>query len=139
MTTHGGDHISGTIRGNVSGQVAVGKGITQRQQIGSREELTDAELAELKDLFRLLESRVAAEAPDVQRAPALERVTELEEALTTGEPDLGTVRYVKRWFLKKLPSVAGLITGVLVNPIVGKLVQAGGDVAVFELARVIEE
>lgn len=52
---------------------------------------------------------------------------------------MSTVQYVKRWLLKRLPSVAGLVTGMLVNPIVGKLVQAAGDAAAAELSRVAEE
>ncbi len=139
MTATGGDYISGNITGDVSGQVAVGKNVTQTQHIGPREQLTDAEHAELQELFASLKAQVAAEVPDDRKGPALERVEEFEEALTAGEPDLATAHYVKRWFLKRLPTVAGLITGVLVNPVVGKLVQSAGDVAAAELARVIEE
>ena len=134
-----GDHIGGNITGNVSGQVGVGKNIAQTQQIGAGEQLTDAERAELQQLFAALKAQVAAGVPEEQRGPAVERVGELEEALTAGEPDLSTATYVKRWFLKRLPTVAGLITGVLVNPLVGKLVQSAGDVAAAELTRLVDE
>jgi hypothetical protein len=86
-----------------------------------------------------LRDRIAAQAPPEEQGPALERLDELEEAVTAEEPDLTTVQYVKRWFLRKLPSMAGLVTALLVNPIVGKLVQSAGDAAVAELARVAEE
>ncbi len=139
MTGTGGDYISGNITGNVSGQVAVGTNISQAHHTGPAAPLTEAERVELQDLFAALKAHVAAEAPDQQRTGAVERVEELEEALTAEAPDLGTAHYIKRWFLKNLPTAAGLITGVLVNPIVGKLVQSAGDVAAAELARVIDE
>ena len=139
MSTSGGDYTSANITGNVSGQVAVGKHISQTQHIGAADKVTEAELAELQELFASLQAQVAATAAPEQRAPALERVVELEEALTAAEPDLGTAHYVKKWFLKNLPTVAGLITGVFVNPVVGKLVQSAGDVAAGELARIIDE
>ncbi len=62
----------------------------------------------------------------------LERLDELEEAVTAEEPDLATMAYVKHWFLTKLPSVAGVVTSILVNPIVGKLVQSAGAAAIAE-------
>ncbi len=55
------------------------------------------------------------------------------------EPDLNTMEYVKRWFLKKLPTFAGLVTGVLVNPVVGKMVQSAGDSAMEHLDRLTKE
>ena len=134
-----GDHIGATITGDVSGQVAVGEHIAQTYTSGGGSGLSNEERAQLDDLFVALKARVAAEAPDDQRPSATERVNELADALTGEAPDLNTVQYVKRWFVRKLPHLAGLITSVLVNPIVGKLVQSTGDVALAELARVAEE
>lgn len=139
MSDSSGDHITGNIAGNISGQVAVGKNIAQRQQAGQREALTEAEWAELQQLFADVKAQVPTEVPDDQQAPALERFQEFEDALTAEEPDLTTVDYVKRWFLKRLPGFAGVITGVLVNPLVGKLVQSAGDAFANELARVASE
>lgn len=139
MTESGGDYISGNITGNVSGQVAVGKNIAQTQQIGSRETLTEAERAELQQLFAELKARVASDLPEDQQPSALERVDEFEEALTAEEPDLTTVQYVKRWFIKRVPSFAGVITGVLVHPLVGKQVQSAGNALAEELTKVANE
>jgi hypothetical protein len=139
MSQPTGDYISGNVSGNVSGQVAVGKNIAQTQRVGARADLSDDEQAELARLFADLRARVAAETPPEQRQAAAERAAELEEALTAEEPDLNTVQYVKSWFLKKLPSLVGLVTGVLVNPLVGKLVQCAGDSAVEQLTRVAEQ
>ena len=60
---------------------------------------------------------------------------ELKEAVTAKKPDLTTMDYVKKWFVKKLPQVAGKVIGVLVNPIVGKVVEAGGEIAAAELKK----
>lgn len=139
MSQGQGDHIGATITGDVSGQVAVGKQIAQTYTAGGGGGLSEEERTQLAALFAGLKARVAAEAPDDQRSSATERVDELADALAGEEPDLDTVQYVKRWFVRRLPHLAGLVTSVLVNPIVGKLVQSAGDVAFAELARGAEE
>jgi hypothetical protein len=131
-----GDVIRATISGDVSGQMAVGKGITQTQTIGAaRPEVTEAELAELRQALAALKALVEAEAPPEKKDAALERVGELEEAVTAEEPDLTTMEYVKRWFVKNLPGLAGAVTSVVVHPIVGKLVEVAGDALTAEFRR----
>jgi hypothetical protein len=131
-----GDVIRATISGDISGQVAVGKGITQIQTIGAaRPEVTEADLAELRQILADLKAKVAAKAPPEKKDAALARVEELEEAVTAGEPDLPTMEYVKRWFAKNLPGLAGAVTSVVVHPIVGKLVEAAGDALATEFRR----
>ena len=46
-----------------------------------------------------------------------------------------TMEYVKRWFVKNLPGLAEAVTGVVVHPIVGKLVEAAGDALAAEFRR----
>ena len=131
-----GDVIRATISGDVSGQVAVGKGITQIETVGAaRPEVTEAELAELRQALADLKTQVEAQSPPEKKEAALERVQELEEAVTAKEPDLTTMEYVKRWFGKNLPRLAGAVTGVVVHPIVGKLVEAAGDTLAAEFRR----
>jgi len=131
-----GDVIRATISGDISGQVAVGKGITQIQTIGAaRLEVTEADLAELRQALVNLKAQVAAEAPPDKKDAALERVEELEEAVTAEEPDLTTMEYINRWFVKNLPGLAGAVTSVVVHPIVGKLVEAAGDTLAAEFRR----
>jgi hypothetical protein len=107
-----GDSISATI-GDVSdaSQVAIGHHINQSQTYGAPP--TEAEMAQLRQMFEELKTKIAQEAPPAEQEKALERVDELE--------------YVKNWFVKHLPSVAGSVVGLVVHPIVGKLVEAGGD------------
>jgi hypothetical protein len=134
-----GDQISANVTGQVQGQVAVGKDIKQRQQAGSMSvELSEAELAQLRDAFADLEAQVAAAAPPEKKEAALDRVGELEQAITAEEPDLTTVQYVKQWFAKNLPAVAGTVVGVLVNPVVGKLVQGAGEAVAARFQGIVE-
>jgi formate dehydrogenase maturation protein FdhE len=121
-----GDSISATI-GNVSdgSQVAVGHHIKQTQTYGAPP--TEAEMAQLRQMFEELKTKIAQEAPPGTQEKALERVDELQEAVTAKEPDVTTMEYVKNWFVKNLPSVAGSVVGLIVHPIVGKLVEVGGD------------
>jgi len=122
--------------GHVSGQVAVGNGITQVQTTAApRPEVTEAELAELRQALADLKAQVAAQAPPEQRDAALERVDELASAITADEPDLTTMEYVKRWFASHLPALAGAVTGVVVHPVVGKLVEVAGDAVAAEFRR----
>ena len=133
------NEIRATISGPVSGQVAVGTGITQYQSIGAvRPEVSEADLAVVRQLVADLRSRVSAEAPRDQKDAALERVSELQEAILAKEPDLTTVEYVRNWFVRNLPALAGAVTGIVVHPIVGKLVEAAGDVLADEFRHRFE-
>ena len=78
-----GDRISADFSGaTVSGTVGVGKGIEQRQAVGTMTtQVTQAELDDLRSSFDAVRAQVRAEAPDDKREPALERIDELEQAL----------------------------------------------------------
>jgi hypothetical protein len=134
-----GDQISASITGQVQGQVAVGKDIAQEQRVDSMNlEVTEAELAELRQAFADLKAQVAASAPPESKDAAVERVGELEEAVIAEEPDLTTVQYVKQWFVKNLPGLAGSVTGILIHPVVGKLVEAAGEAIAERFRGVVE-
>jgi hypothetical protein len=128
--------IQATIGDVDSAQVAVGSGNAQSGTVGRREAPAgDAERGELRILLAGLARQVDAEAPPERRAGAHERIGELEDALTAATPDLTTVEYVTRWFSKHLPHLAGAVLAVLVNPVVGAVVAAGGDGLIGELRR----
>jgi len=126
-----GDAVSGnvSVTGSVSGQVAIGKAIEQHQALGDAAvaAVTEAEREQVRLAFAQLREQVVAGAPPEQRAAAVERVEELQEAVLADEPDLNTIQYVARWFRKNLPSLAGAVTGLVVHPLVGRLVQVAGD------------
>lgn len=123
-----GDRINAVVTGQVQGAVAIGKGISQRQEVGSMQlALTDAERAELSTLFANLREEVSAAVPESERRAAVERVDELEQAVVADQPDLTTIEYVKQWFARKLPATAGLVASVLIHPLVGRIVERAGD------------
>lgn len=123
-----GDRINAVVTGQVQGAVAIGKGISQRQEVGSMQlALTDAERAELSTLFANLREEVSAAVPESERRAAVERVDELEQAVVADQPDLTTIEYVKQWFARKLPMAAGLVASVLIHPLVGRIVERAGD------------
>jgi hypothetical protein len=132
-----GTVVNTTISGNISGQVAIGNvSAIQIQTIGAaRPEVTEADRAAVRALLAELKAQVEADAPFDKRGSAMERVKELEEAITAQEPDLATVEYVKGWFVKNIPALAGTVIGVVVNPSVGKLVQAAGVTLAHEYKR----
>ncbi len=123
-----GDSISATI-GNVGdrSQVAVGKDIAQTQTHNAPPVVTPEDMAQLQQMFDALKAKIASEVPPAEKEKALERVKELQTAVTAKEPDLTTMEYVKNWFGKNLPAVAGSVVSLIVHPLVGKLVEVGGE------------
>jgi len=128
----GGDYIVANIGAN-SGQVAVGKNIHQVQQVGSGNQVTEADLKQVQQLFAELKQQIELQSPPDKKEAALERVTELQEEVTSQKPAVSTFEYVRNWFLKNAPSLAGAVASVVLNPIVGKVVEAGGTIAADQL------
>jgi hypothetical protein len=124
------------ISGDISGQVAVGEGITQMQASGaSLPRVTEADTAELQRMLIDLKARVEGEAPPEKKKAALERVEELEEAVTAEGFDLATMEYVERWFAKHVPGLAEAVRDLIVHPVVGRRVEAVGGDVVAEFRR----
>ena len=119
-----GDSISANF-GDVSGrsQVAVGKGITQSQ---THVEVTPEDVAKLQQMFEDLKAKIEQEVAPAEKERALERVDELQEAVTAKEPDIATVEYVNKWFGKNEPAVASSVFDLIVHPLVAKFIAAGG-------------
>jgi len=129
-----GDEIRVSIGGSVheGGQVGVGRNISQsyvRTHTEGTPAVTEADLAELRQAIEAVKAQIVAEVPPDQQRAALERVDELQEAVVAEEPDLTTLQYVRRWFGKNAPKLAGSITGLIIHPVVGKIVEAAGELA----------
>ena len=129
-----GDNIRVSIGGSVQegGQVGIGRNIRQsyvRTHTEGAPAVTETDLAELRRAVAAVKAQIVAEAPPEQQAAALERVDELEEAVVAEEPDLTTMQYIRKWFGKNLPKLAGSVTGLIIHPVVGKIVEAAGDLA----------
>ncbi|MDP8971549.1 MAG: hypothetical protein M3N52_13820 [Actinomycetota bacterium] len=124
------------IDGDNSGQLAAGDSIHQHQQRDiTGVMVSDRDIAAAGALFADLRARVAADAPAERTQAALEKVDELQKAVTAKSPKISTMEYVRDWFADNVPKLAGVVTSVVVNPIVGKLVQAGGDLLNSEFHR----
>jgi hypothetical protein len=122
---------------DVSGQIVVGDNNQQTQTSigGSTTEVTQADLVELQQIFEALRNQVKAAISPEQQSRALERVDELEAAVTEEKPDLTTIEYVKQWFAKNFPTLTGAVVGVVVHPIVGKVVEAAGEIAADDFRK----
>jgi hypothetical protein len=127
-----GDYIVANIGPN-SSQVAVGKNIHQEQQIGSGNKIGPEELQQVEQLFADLKQQIAQNTPAEKKDAALERVAELHQEVISKKPSLSTFEYMRNWFAKNLPSMAGAVASVVVNPIVGKVVEAAGTIAADQL------
>jgi hypothetical protein len=119
--------ISGTIS-NVGGQAAIGTDIQQTQ---TRIDLTAAptaeELQQLAAAFTSLKAEIERDAPPEVREEAVQQAGALEQATTGPEPNVSAMATAQRWFLEHAPKLFGAVTVVIINPIVGKVLQTAGD------------
>lgn len=132
--TAGGDIIQANIGDNAE-QVAVGKNIQQQHVSSGRAEISGADLEYIRGLFEELKQQIEVQAPSETKEAALERVNELQEEFAREEPQPATLEYVRNWFARNLPGMLGALTSVVVNPIVGKVVEAASGLAADELKR----
>jgi len=58
-------------------------------------------------------------------------VGQLEKELTRTDkpPDASTIKVAGSWLLDNIPALAGTVVSVFASPIVGKVVEAAGDIA----------
>jgi hypothetical protein len=131
-----GKSYSAHITGGVSGQFIQGDGNVQVQSAGAGK-VTEADLAEVRRMLDELKARVEAEAPPEKKEEALRQVQELEATLQSKDPEEVPDRLssVKSWFKRNLPMLAGAVVSVVVNPIVGKVVEAAGTGLANEVQR----
>lgn len=111
--------ISGDV---IESQVVIGDYNEVSQRIG----LSPEETSELRAVFDDLRSAVA-EAPPDQREKALAEANEVEAAIVTNQPQPQRVRQALAWFRDNAPQLAGAVAGVLINPLVGKVVEGAGE------------
>lgn len=131
------EHIH--IEGDVSGQIAIGHSIQQTQSTTNASlQVSQTDLETLRILFEDMKSQITQTVPRDQQQEALEKISELEGAITNKKPDLTTMEYVRNWFGKNVPQLAGAVAGLVVHPIVGKLVEAAGEALAHEFKRRFE-
>ena len=126
-----GDVISGVIR-DVNGQAAIGKDIVQTNIAAPP---TAEELQTLTDAFAALRTEVEQQAPPDVREEAIRQADVLKDATLGPKPDVSLMAQARTWFLKHAPGLLGAVTTVIVNPIVGKVVQTAGDAVAAEYRK----
>ena len=90
---------------------------------------------DLTAIFAGLSRTVQEQAPAEKKPEAMQKVAELKSAIQSAKPDVNRMGSVLDWFKKYVPQLAGAVTSVIVNPIVGQLVEAAGDVVVEAFRR----
>jgi hypothetical protein len=128
-----GDHYEIRTDGGIFGQMVVGRHNTVSQVEGpaAPRPVTEQELADLRADFDRVRALLPQDAPD----RAGELLDELEESTTAPEPDLSTMEYVRRWFTRHLPALAGAVTSLVIHPVVGHLVEMAGGTLAEEFRR----
>jgi hypothetical protein len=128
-----------SIGGDNNGMAAIGEQIFQMggqagSSAGQAEELKVL-LGKLEPLLAQFEQDISKEAPPEKQDMAREMAGELKQTLMSGKPDLDTLGFVKAWFGRNAPKLAGTVTGIIVHPIVGRLVEAAGEMLANEFRR----
>ena len=117
------------IKGDLNGQFALGNN-NKQSKTEVQYSVKSEEMDELRQILKDLRENVEAVAEPEKRDSALDQVQKLEQAVSGKKPNLSKMESVKNWFGKNLPALAGAVTSVVLHPIVGKLVEAGGDLLV---------
>ena len=130
-----GDVITGVINNN-QGNAAIGKDIDQTIIAAPP---TAEELQALSEAFAALRAEVERDAPPEVRDEAVKQADALKEATLGPKPDVSLMAQARTWFLKHAPGLLGAVTTVIVNPIVGKVVQAAGDAVAAEYRKYFPE
>ena len=122
--------------GNVThSQIVMGDYNTISQRVG----LTPNETEELRSVFSDLRTTVAEQAQPERREEALAKAEELERAVVAEQPDPGRIRKVLRWFRDNAPQLAGTVVSVVVNPLVGKVVEGAGEAIADQFRELVEQ
>jgi hypothetical protein len=95
---------------------------------GAATTLSPGDIRELSATMTSLRDQIVAQVPLAQRDAALQQVDKLQEAILP-QPKVGRMAEVRDWFVKNAPAVLGAVTAVFTNPVIGKVVEAAGEMA----------
>lgn len=97
--------------------------------------ISRAELKVLLSEFSSLKQQIEVTVPPEKKAAALRKADELQAAVLDKKPNPSQMASIRDWFVKNAPGIAGGVTSLVVNPIVGKLVEAAGDAVAGQFRR----
>ncbi len=116
-----------TFHGPIYGPVHAGRGDIRGNRLQYR-----IQAADLNELFAALRGLILEQAPPARKEEAAEQVDTLQEAILEKRPNVSKIQAVLNWFRTHIPQLAGVVTSVVLNPIVGKVVEAAGELAASE-------
>ena len=120
--------------GNITGsQIVVGDGNVMIHTEAPA--ITTAELKKLRAKFRMLKQQIEATVPEDKKVEALNKADQLQVTVLDKNPNPSKMASIRNWFVKNAPGIAGVVTSVVVHPIVGKLVEAAGDAVASEFKK----
>ncbi len=134
-----GNVITGTA-GNVDykniethvSDVGAGAQVVTGENIQATMTTPEVDLAEIQRLIAELRTQlVSLELSADKKIIGDEFVNQLEGELIKkdGNPDPSTIKTSGNWLMKNIPALAGALTSLFINPIVGKVVEAAGSIA----------
>jgi hypothetical protein len=122
--------------GNVtSSQIVTGDYNQVAQTVG----LTPEDVVALRAVFDDLRANVAAGAPPDRQQEALAEVAEIERALVAEQPDPGRLRRALHWFRDHAPQLVGTVVSVVVNPLVGRVLEGAGEAVAKRVRESVED
>ncbi len=116
-----------TFHGPIYGPVHAGRGDIRGSTLQYR-----IQAADLNELFAALRGLVLEQAPPGKKEEAAQQVDALQDAILEKTPNVTRMHAVLNWFRRNIPRLAGVVTSVILNPIVGKVVEAAGELAASE-------
>jgi hypothetical protein len=118
------------VGGDNSGIISFGdeNKLTVDRRVDKRTSISAQDAAALQALIANLREQVTREAPEDQREAALAKVDELDAAIAP-HPNVKRMQAIRNWFALHLPAMLGAVTSVFVDPLVGKIVEASGEIA----------
>jgi hypothetical protein len=122
--------VSITVGGSNYGALFAGNQnrVVVNAKTGATTTLTSEDMRTLTEALTALRDHVASDAPPDQRDAALRQVADLETSILP-EPKVGRLQEIRDWFVKHAPALLGTVTTFFVNPILGKIVEASGEMA----------
>ena len=90
--------------------------------------LKQDEIETVNRLFADLNSQLRS-VPDIsedKRNEAIIKAEELNNEIIKEKPELGKIEQLKGWLKDSVPEVAGAVTSLFVNPVIGKVVEKAG-------------
>lgn len=112
--------------GNVHGNVAANAGGGNLTQINKTSNASAEDVATLRQLLADFKAEVAEAAPADKKEMARGLASELEETALSENPEKGTLEFLRDWFFKNAPAMAGSLATVLGHPILGQVLGSAG-------------